>query len=881
MARLQDLLARLGLPATMATAEAFVNPGFLEDPVLTEQLLASGLKVLENSMPAAGRAALDRERTLTQARRLLAMGFGNPGQGVCLETMLSFPSVRKGAHGMRGESVTSEQLTDQSLALIVAQSVAGWALLEGYGGEVFKRIENVRAGDNSDQSLSETICMLGVWAKVYEEWAKARAESGLGLGDAVGTSTLPGSIGNVGGMEGSSPRIVAGPGLAMAQYLSQNPEAFIASQGGRREIVRLLAVLAETGSQASSRGRAAMLAQVPLLQRHTDSLFAFRHFALFSGLATQLKRVAGDVASALMTRPERQKAVILGAAAVPGIIANAPLGRPGANLRGLVDASFTALGYASQARTIRTIEKEGRPAAVSGQSGQSGPAQSSLFDKGLESLNFLLVEPSSWSQDVPVDIGGGQEFLRTVRFGAELTAQAFLKVEMDNAARAAVDKPVLEGQDFHQAVSDLADNPTRDMLITALDAARSGRFEADVLDPELSALAEDTLLGRVIAPLEQTVSGLISPWGNDSQSGSTGPLPLLSARLGEELASSGADRDLAVSRLALGGLVASACLQLAAAGYVTGSGPAGAAEKALWLKAGFTPQSFRVRSGGNWHSYARLGEPLATILTWAGDFVRSCADADRSAFENNRALTAMVLAVSKHAMDQGFVKSTADFVNFVLAGESASEGDEAHQVARFISSQAASQVSGGLSRFVNSADPETKLAQAVMDAWLAQSPGLSSGAPQNRDLWGNPLPGAGMSLWQCWNNPEAMRKAYASGIDREIAALGLNESPAARRISLSGVDVELTPEESSRYRQIAGQHPFVSLDGVTAPLKQALAWYIHTPAYRLLRASDPAQAAANLTERIQNTYAQARFMLLDETPRLKRLVAARKGRVQA
>lgn len=135
---------------------------------------------------------------------------------------------------------------------------------------------------------------------------------------------------------------------------------------------------------------------------------------------------------------------------------------------------------------------------------------------------------------------------------------------------------------------------------------------------------------------------------------------LTSRRLKADFAAGGPRRAQAFGKQAMGTALVASAGYMAAAGYITGSGPRDPRIRKVWLKNN-QPYSFRIQNEDGtveWVSYARL-EPLSNVFSIAADAVELMQDKYNEA-EAVPLLHALAIAVMENTVNKTFTQGISD-----------------------------------------------------------------------------------------------------------------------------------------------------------------------------------------------------------------------------
>lgn len=140
---------------------------------------------------------------------------------------------------------------------------------------------------------------------------------------------------------------------------------------------------------------------------------------------------------------------------------------------------------------------------------------------------------------------------------------------------------------------DLYANPPEDLTESALDYARRGTFTMD-LPPGLAKLERmvQTPFLKMFVPFFRTPANIMLEVVERS------PFAPVSSRFRQDFAKGGPARDLALAKVTLGSMAMWGMTEMAANGYIVGTGPMRKADKEAFKRAGGQPYSFVLPKAG-------------------------------------------------------------------------------------------------------------------------------------------------------------------------------------------------------------------------------------------------------------------------------------------
>jgi hypothetical protein len=364
----------------------------------------------------------------------------------------------------------------------------------------------------------------------------------------------------------------------------------------------------------------------------------------------------------------------------------------------------------------------------------------------------------------------------------------------------------LEGNAFASRIADLRQNPTPEMMNTAVHEStelalmgNGGEFMRRLgaltnATVKLPILGETQLL-KFVDPFVHIAGNII----NQAIIQRT-PVGVLSAELRADLMGKNGNiaQDMAMGRMMVGTGMAIVFGSLAAEGYVTGSGPSDPHEAATWRLAG--NQAHSVRIGDTWYDIHRLG-PLGMLLGISADMyeVAHKAQAD----DLSQAASHLVHALTQNILDESFVRGPSELIRAVE--DSDRYGPQ--YVRNFLSSFVPYSV--GMSQVSRASDPYSRQARSVMDAIKAKIPGLSEELFPRRDIWGEPIPNRDVL------GPRGLSALYEQQVSKDpvnnaMLNLGINIGSLPRKIR----NVDLTDQQYDDFSRIAGRVAKQRLDAI-------------------------------------------------------------------
>ena len=226
---------------------------------------------------------------------------------------------------------------------------------------------------------------------------------------------------------------------------------------------------------------------------------------------------------------------------------------------------------------------------------------------------------------------------------------------------------------------------------------------------------------------------------------------------------------------------------LAAAGYVTGSGPEDPRDKDALRATGWQPYSFRL--GDVYVGYGRL-EPVGTIFGMGADASELWDEMTED--RRRKLLEAASSVVLENLVNKTFLRGVRDASRAVA--------DPERYAASWIEGLAGTLVPTGVAQVGRMLDPTLRRREGVAEALTARLPFASTSLAPRRDMWGRPITATGAERLSTVL-PLDLRWAKRDPAALEVLRLGLRVGRPQRRIG----NLELTVAEHDRYVEAAGR----------------------------------------------------------------------------
>jgi hypothetical protein len=350
-------------------------------------------------------------------------------------------------------------------------------------------------------------------------------------------------------------------------------------------------------------------------------------------------------------------------------------------------------------------------------------------------------------------------------------------------------------------IADILTNPPDELQVLAVNQAKYQTFNnapVQLTQTLMRARAQYPALNLLI-PFLRTPSNILT------YSVERSPLAPLLRGWRADIAAGGARREIALARMASGTMLMQTFYDLALSGVVTGRGPQNPQTVATMKRAGWQPYSVRVPmpdGSFRYFAYNRF-DPIGTSIGEAADLVEILHNTDWDPNDSKPQETladAIVLSIANNAMNKTYLSGVATFIRALA--------DPERTGMSYFERLASSVVPGGIREFARERDPWQREVDGMLDSARAGTPGLTSGLPLRRDLWGRPI-GYESGLGWAYDmfSPIYSRRENPEAIDREILMNHWLIPDTPRSQSFNGVDINLAkyPQVWSHFKYLQGQ----------------------------------------------------------------------------
>jgi len=439
--------------------------------------------------------------------------------------------------------------------------------------------------------------------------------------------------------------------------------------------------------------------------------------ARLSGITTHMRNFISNTNFALWQIPERAVAGKFGKAGPGQVKSREALEMVYGYYGSLGDAWITAKkAFREDAPQFGSSRFEARTTYISSEAlemtGSAG--------KSIDLLGNFIRAPGRFLQ-------AGDEFFKAMTFRGELRARAY---------REAYDRVVFgQGLDAKEAteqiyrtMDEIMQDIPADIVKQAEEFAHYATFTKELqgFGAKVQAAAREHTAVRFIAPFVRTPVNIFEAGIERT------PIGLLSHVKG----ATGAQRQLAQGRVALGTGTMGMVSLLTMSGLVSGTGPKDSKTRNEWREAGWQPLSMRVPLPGGgksaWMGYGAI-EPLSNVVGLAADLsdILGAIDSeDIATFETVGAvITEVGASLSKLFTSKTFVRGVADWTAWIMDPDRHPNTPERF-AAGFI------PFSGLLGQLAKAHNNELKHAETLVDQIYRTIPGLNSKLLPVRNLFG-------------------------------------------------------------------------------------------------------------------------------------------------
>lgn len=801
------------------------HPSAKLEPATPEKAKAA----MEHTAPAAVDTARNDWRNFTLKRLSTSDD---------VKDMIDFVAQQEGGfQAARRGVVSNEQTTREAAAhsleqLMGRQPAQAWNAAQIKAGhelmlETGKRIVELKdawkAGlATSDEDLLTFRRLLAQHAAIQEQMSGAAAEAGRAL-----------QIFN---------SVTGSAGKLRAQQVRDALEAM----GGRGGVEKMMDAIDKMGSTPEVIAQAA---RKTAWRRTADAVSEWTVNAMLSGPATHQANIAGNAIAMLMHIPERATAGLIGKV-MPGP-EHVQMGEAAQMMFGITQ------GMKDGFRLAWKAIKDGDATSAAGKMEWHDPAitaakfnlpEDGLMGKAVDLFGEYYVRLPGRA------LQGEDEFFKALSMRMELNARAYRQAAQEG----------LSGTDFGKRVQQLINDPPDAMIADAQSFSRYSTFTNSLWEGKgllskagqagQSVFSDHPIAKLTIAPFIRTPVNIAKYIVERS------PLEAISPDFWHAMKVGGAQRDLALARMSLGSLVGAAMMSeyytQAEDGNVTrritGNGPDDPRARAALMATGWQPNS--ILMGDTYVSYNRA-DPFGAII---GMYANALDILEYSAGDetSDEVGAAVVLGTADALMSKTYMSSLAEFFDLLTTKPGAT-------LTSFAAEQAGKPIPAWLSTVARATDTDAdgnpilrdtrtgSAAEQFLKTIKARTPGLASGLPPKRDIWGQPIvKGGKLSVL----TPFATSSAKDDQITARLIELDAVPPKLSKVVTWHGKALDLVEMDGGegwlwdRYQEAAGVYSRKMLDKAgVAELNQK---------YDL--ASLPPEAISKAQDKIRDVYRNAK-----------------------
>lgn len=323
------------------------------------------------------------------------------------------------------------------------------------------------------------------------------------------------------------------------------------------------------------------------------------------------------------------------------------------------------------------------------------------------------------------------DFFKAINYRMEAYAQAYRQVSTEG---------ITDKVELGKRISEIVNNPTPEIKSMAENFAREQTFtmEPTIVGKSLASVVNATRYGRIILPFISTPESIFRYTARRLP-----VLNLISQQTRADLAGGGAARDLALGKMALGGIIASSIAMLAVNGLITGGGPDDKELKQMLYAKGWQPYAIKI--GDTYYSYKRI-DPIGSLFGLVADFTEVAGELDEKNLQS--LATTIILSMSSNIVSKTYLTGITNILEAIQA-----PNKRWHE---YMKKQVGSLIPAGSAMLARMDDPTLKETETLMDAMRARIPGYARSLPPRRNIFGDPV------LLEGGLGPDAISPIYTS-----------------------------------------------------------------------------------------------------------------------
>jgi hypothetical protein len=630
--------------------------------------------------------------------------------------------------------------------------------------------------------------------------------------------------------------------------------------------------MAEAVSRITNKANLSRAVVNSLGRRSSDALQEAWYFALLSGPQTHAVNIVSSAANTLWLIPERWLASQF--AALRGATDSVAAGEASELFYGMIGGFNDAIGAAARAfrsgenidlyqkvemRTHEAITAEKFPLGSSLQrgadwlasntaktiagkrnvdSGMSGRAVKAFVDTAINGVGRVARLPTRF-------LMAEDTFSQVMAKGMQIRAEAFRMAKSEG----------LEGTAFARRVEELRSNPTQAMMDSAQGFGREINFTT-----QLGESGQSFQRGINRMPIFKVAMPFVrTPVNLGKWAGKRSPLAPLAGSVRRDILGGGVKADMALARLTMGSMFMFSIVDLSMRGLVTGNGPIDPELRAVWLQ---TNQPYSFNHKGQFYSYNRL-DPFGILLGTSADLGNIIGEINN--IDADEIVMAGALAASRSVFSKTWMTGPSNILEALNDPERYGKRYFQRTAGTFLVPTGSAQVA----RYV---DPVWREVNSFGDEIKSRVPGWSKTLPARRNIWGEVI------MSQGGVGPDMISPIYKyQSEDRPIDVYLLENKIPLQMPGRIINGVELTPQEYSRYVELAGNAlpvPDYSPELGTYDTLNALIDGSHEDSSEFLSLTDGPEGgkAAYIRSIIQNMRDVAKFQLGQESPDLNQRI---------
>lgn len=565
----------------------------------------------------------------------------------------------------------------------------------------------------------------------------------------------------------------------------------------------LQAIIDETGGSNTSMDLASKIAtlknpkdmskfidQVGEADTADKVLFAYSNI-LMSNPATQVVNILDTLSATLWRVPSIYTSSKIGDEVIEG--------EAKALLFGQVMGMRNGFRYAY--KTFKTGKEEflpSNPIEIPGKQGIAAKDLGAVNDNRRVADYLKMMLPTNLSRT-------GDQFLKVMNYQGTINQLAYRHVMSELG---------LEGAEAHKALAKMIDDPPKWLRDKASAQAIEGTFNEKLqgeLAPAITRGINALKWGPVPAGRILFATFLRTPINLFRWTIHNTPAAFLSPKIRAEIAAGGAQREMALGRIAVGSMFMGTMASYVLEGKISGAGPKDfKLRQQMKSGTGWQPYSIQY-APGKWVSYNRfatvgglIGVAADSVELMSGMYTKEkdTIEIDGTPVEDGIA-TSVVVPFANAVLSKVYMQQFTSFIDALSDPNRYGESYWQKLASSFVPAAV-----GGLERMI---DPEIRRANDYMDSIRAKIPGMSEGLQIRLDIFGREQKDTN-GIYNLFM-PARFSEAKGSPIDIELGRLSVSIKTAIAEpskllsISRQGVRVAYEIEDDkiyNKYVKLAG-----------------------------------------------------------------------------